>query len=156
MADLLSNGTELTTPSPADTQLAQESSQRLAKIIGAKKQTAELRIQPEGGEEESISIPVSVLGLFTEILTELGKGNAVTLLPIHAELTTQQAADLLNVSRPFLIELLDKGEIPHQKVGARSHVLLQDLIAYKRKTDQRRLPALEELSALDQELGLGY
>jgi excisionase family DNA binding protein len=147
---------EAVTPSPADTQLAQESSRRLAKILGAKRESVRLLVRAEGGTEETIAIPLPAFSLLADILTEMAKGNAVTLIPVHAELTTQQAADLLNVSRPYLIDLLEKGAIPFRKVGKHRRVLLQDVMTYKRKTDQARLKALEELSALDQELGFGY
>jgi len=86
----------------------------------------------------------------------MAKGNAVTLIPVHAELTTQQAAQILNVSRPFLIEQLEKGVIPYRKVGTHRRVMFKDLMEYKQTMDHSRLNALEELSAIDQELGLGY
>ncbi len=144
------------TPSPADTKLAQESSRKLAKLLGAKKKRLSLRIQSDDGPEETVAVPLSAFRLLTDILTEMAQGNAVTLIPVHAELTTQQAADLLNVSRPFLIDQLEKGEIPHRKVGSHRRILFEDLMAYKQRTDAARLKALEELSALDQELGMGY
>lgn len=156
MAAILSNLPQIATPSPADTQLAQESSRQLAKLLRSRKKTLRFRIQPDGHPEETIAIPRSAFRLLTEILTEMAQGNAITLIPIHAELTTQQAANLVNVSRPFLIELLEKGTIPHRKVGTHRRVLLQDVMDYKNKTDQARLKALQELSALDQELGFGY
>lgn len=156
MTTSLSSLPETVTPSPADTQLAQESSRRLAKILGARKKNVHFHIQPDNEPEEAIALPMSAFRLLADILTEMARGNAVTLIPIHAELTTQQAADMLNVSRPHLIELLESGAIPHRKVGTHRRVLVHDLMAYKSKTDQARLKALQELSALDQELGLGY
>jgi excisionase family DNA binding protein len=169
MATSLSELPEPVTPSQADTQLAQESNRRLSKLLRAREEYVRLRVPPAGEEEwvlspkrrqeETITVPTLAIHLLANILTEMAKGNAVRLVPVHAELTTQQAADLLNVSRPYLIELLEKGAIPFRKVGkAGTHrrVLLHDLMAYKQKTDQDRVKALEELSALDQELGLGY
>ena len=97
MTTLLGDMPETVTPSPADTQLARESSERLTKLLGARKQSVQLRIQPDGGEEETIAIPLSALGLLTDILSEMARGNAIALIPVHAELTTQQAADLLNI-----------------------------------------------------------
>jgi excisionase family DNA binding protein len=156
LTTLLSHLPETVTPSAADTQLAQESSRRLTKLLGTRKESVQVRVEPESGEEGTITIPLPAFRLLADILSEMGKGNAVTLIPICAELTTQQAADLLNVSRPYLIELLEKGEIPFRQVGTQRRVLFQELTAYQERTDQRRLKALEELSALDQELGFGY
>jgi excisionase family DNA binding protein len=157
MATMLSEFPDTVAPTPDDTRIAQESSRRLVKLLGARKKSVRFRIQPDDESAEAIAIPLAAFRLLTAILAEMAKGNAVTLIPIHAELTTQQAADMLNVSRPYLIELLEKGEIPHRKVGTHRRVLFQDLMAYKQKTDAARLKALEELSALDQELGgMGY
>jgi excisionase family DNA binding protein len=138
----------------AESRLAKESSQELAKRLpGARK----LRLEVDDGKTcETVAIPLAAAKLLQHILTEMAQGNAVTLIPIHAELTTQQAADLLNVSRPYLVKLLDEGAIPSRKVGTHRRVLFQDLLAYKQKIDTARLKTLEELSALDQELGLGY
>ncbi len=157
MSTLLSDFQEPVTPSAADAQLAQESSRRLTRFLAAKhKKPLRVRIEPDDEPEESVAIPVAAFRLLNDILTEMAKGNAVTLIPIHAELTTQQAADILNVSRPFLVEQLEKGVIPHRKVGAHRRVLFKDLMDYKHSMDQGRLKALEELSALDQELGLSH
>lgn len=157
MVALLSEYPETVTPTEADTKLAQESSRRLAKILGAKrKKPLCLRIQPDDAPNETIAIPVSAFRMLADILTEMARGNAVTLIPVHVELTTQQAADLLNVSRPFLIDQLEKGRIPFRKVGTHRRILFQDLRAYKQEIDRNRLKALVELAAQAQELGMGY
>src|SRR3990172_4679858 len=153
MATLLSDFQVTVTPTDADTELAQESSRRLTRFLAAKrKKPLRLRIEPDGDAEEAISVPVSAFRLLNDILTEMAKGNAVTLIPVHAELTTQQAADLLSVSRPFLVQQLEKGLIPHRKVGAHRRIHIKDLMAYKQQMDQNRLKALDELTTQAQEL----
>jgi excisionase family DNA binding protein len=149
-------GTE--TPTTADAQVARESSRKLARLLGSKKKKEiRLRVRSSSGPEETVAVPPPAARLLADILAEMGRGNAVTLIPVQAELTTQQAADLLNVSRPFLVDLIEKGHLPHRKVGTHRRVLFRDLMAYKRRTDAARVKALEDLSALDQELGgLGY
>jgi excisionase family DNA binding protein len=91
-----------------------------------------------------------------EVLTQLGQGNSVNITPIHADLTTQEAADLLSMSRPTFIKLLDEDTLPHTRNGNRRKVAFVDVMAYKQLLDEKRLSALDELSSLDQELGLGY
>ena len=86
---------------------------------------------------------------------ELARGKSVSLIPMEAELTTNEAARQLKVSRPFLIGLLEKGEIPYRMVGTHRRIRFRDLCAYKEQNDRKRVDALEELSALDQEYGLG-
>lgn len=157
MATLLSDCPETFTPTPDEAILAQESSRRLARFVATKrKKPLQLRIQPEDAPEETVSIPASAFRLLNNILTQMARGNAVTLIPVHAELTTQQAADLLNVSRPFLVEQLEKNIIPFRKVGTHRRLLFKDLMEYKEAMDRDRLKALDELASQAQELGMGY
>jgi excisionase family DNA binding protein len=155
MSTLLTEGFETVTPTEAETQLARESSRRLAPHLGGQGE-ARIRLLDNGARGETVVIPASALRLLQHILTEMAQGNAVSLIPVNAELTTQQAADLLNVSRPFLVKLLDEGRLPCRKVGSHRRVLFRDLMAYKRRIDADRLRVLDELAAQAQELGMGY
>ena len=145
--------TEPVAPTASEMKLAAESVSRLAPVMKNRRQSVRVQIEPD---QESITIPMSALRLFASILAEMAKGNAVTLIPIHAELTTQQAADLLNVSRPHLVSLIDAGTLPARMVGTHRRVLYKDLMQYKRANREARLKALEELSAQAQELDMGY
>lgn len=110
----------------------------------------------EGKEKESVVIPAAAARLFKDILTQLSEGNTVTIMPRQVELTTQQAADLLNVSRPFLIGLLDGGKIPCRKVGTHRRISAKDVLGYKRAIDADRNRALNELAKQAQDLNMGY
>ena len=96
------------------------------------------------------------LRMLLDILAEMAQGNAVILIQVHAELTTQDAADILNVSRPFLVDLIQSGQIPYRKVGTQRRIRYQDVMNYKTAIDLARVKTLEELAAQAQELGVGY
>jgi excisionase family DNA binding protein len=117
-----------------------------------KQSSVRIRLLDQDEAADSVAVPASALRLFLNILTEMAQGNAVILIPTHAELTTQQAADLLNVSRPYLVKLLDEGKIPCRTVGKYRRVRLYDLMAYKRKDDEARAKVLDQLTAEAQKL----
>ena len=137
-------------PSQEDARLAAESS----RVLSALKDGGAFRVQLEGGQE--LVLPSAVKTLLMHLLTEMSRGNAVTIIPIHAELTTQEAADFLNVSRPYLIALLEKGEIKFHKVGTHRRIKFEDLAAYRHRKDRERDDAMAELTRQAQELGMGY
>ncbi|HUJ02943.1 MAG TPA: helix-turn-helix domain-containing protein [Rhizomicrobium sp.] len=137
-------------PSKKDAELAAESSRVLSSLRG----NGEFRVQLEGGQE--LVLPSAVKTLLVHLLTEMSRGNAVTIIPIHAELTTQEAADFLNVSRPHFIGLLEKGEIPFHMVGTHRRVKFEELSAYKQKKDKERENVMAELARQAQELDMGY
>ncbi len=155
MATLIAENFETVAPSETETQLALESSRLLATRKLGKRASVSLRFG-DGDDTEPVVVPVSAVRLFLHLLTEMSQGHAVTLIPTHAELTTQQAADLLNVSRPYVVKLLDEGKIPSRLVGKYRRVRFDDLMAYKRKDDEARAKVLDQLSAEAQELGMGY
>lgn len=136
--------------SPEESDLARESSRLLAACIGHGK-TARLRVIDGEGV---IEVPVAALRMLVDILANMAAGNAMSLVPIHAELTTQQTADFLNVSRPYVVGLLERGELPHHKVGTHRRVRFSDLMAYKESQLRKGKASLAELAKLDQELGL--
>lgn len=108
----------------------------------------------DDGPETQVAVPVVAFRFFVEVLAELANGNAFIVAPVHAELTTQQAADLMNVSRPFLIKLLDEKRIPFRRVGNRRKVQLVDVLERKRHDDARRHQLLDELTREAEDLGL--
>jgi excisionase family DNA binding protein len=157
MATVLDDFPGAATPTREESLLARESSRKLARLTVSKSvHPLHLRIESENATEETVAIPAVALRLLGDILTQMAQGNAVLLMPIHAELTTQQAADLLGVSRPFLIDQLEKGVIPYRKVGTHRRILYQDVVAYKAAMDGSRRKALDELAAQAQELDMGY
>ena len=141
-----------TLPTEQEAKLARESSRLLAACIG-RGDSARLKVI-DGNQE--IAVPVSALRMLVDILAQMAEGNAVTIVPYHAELTTQQAADFLNVSRPHLVGLLERNELAYRKVGSHRRILFKDLVEYQQRSRIERKKALDELAAQAQELGLGY
>lgn len=137
-------------PNDEDARIAAESS----RILSAARSGHELRVRLEDGRE--LRLPAAAARLLAHLLAEMAQGNAVAVIPVHAELTTQEAADFLNVSRPYLVRLLEERAIPHHKVGTHRRVRFQDLNAYRERMAAERAAALDELAAQTQELGMGY
>ena len=141
-------------PTEQESEQARESS-RVLSMYARRSKPLEVELH-DNEHHQKIALPAGAVRLLLDVLTQMAEGNAVTLMPMHAELTTQQAADLLNVSRPYLVKLLDNGEIGHRKVGTHRRVLLRDLMSYKRKSDANRNTALEELTRQAEDLDMGY
>jgi excisionase family DNA binding protein len=145
--------TTLTLPTEDEANLARETSRVLASRL-RKSRPMRLRILDDTSDGGTLKLPASIVRLLLRILEETACGNAVTIVPVHAELTTQEAADMLNISRPFLIQLLDQGKMEFRRVGTHRRVRFEALMKYKREADARRRAALDALAAYDQELGL--
>ncbi|MES9971968.1 MAG: helix-turn-helix domain-containing protein [Candidatus Thiodiazotropha sp.] len=139
-------------PSDEDRKIAAESSRQLAALIGRGKE-AQLRVIYG---DEVITVPVPAMRMLVDILAHMAEGEAMMLIPQDAELTTQQAADFLNVSRPFFVKLLEEGKLEFHKVGTHRRVYFRDLIAYKEESMGERRKALEELAQQAQELNMGH
>ena len=152
MAMSTSNNKVPSLPSDEDIALARESGRRLAAIIG-KGDQAQLCLY-DG--DEKIVLPMAAMRTLAELLTQMAQGNAFSLVPIGYTLTTQQAADLLNVSRPYFVKLLGNGEIPFTRVGRHRRIKYEDLVAYMAKRDADSEEAMAALAQQAQELGLGY
>lgn len=106
----------------------------------------------EDSKETQIEFPSSISQLMLDVLAHIARGEMVTVVPYSTVLTTQEAADLLNVSRPFLTKLLDSGEIDFHRVGSHRRIKAQDLLAYQQWRDAGRTDALRELQRLGQEI----
>jgi excisionase family DNA binding protein len=139
-------------PSEADAALAKETGRVLASRLGDNN-LVRLQIM-DGGSRATVKLPAAAARLLVRILDEMARGNAVTLIPVHAELTTQEAADMLHISRPSLIQLLDEGKMEYRRIGTHRRVRFDALMKYKRKADAARRAVLAELAAYDQEIGI--
>lgn len=141
-------------PAEADIEAARVASRALAQFSGA----GSVRIEAEGetGVRQSFVLPATAVRLLTDVLAGLAEGCAVSVVRDDKELTTQQAADMLNVSRPYLIGLLEDGALPHHKTGTHRRVLLRDLQVYQQARMIETRAALRELVEQAQELGMGY
>ena len=135
-------------PTAQDIAIARQSGQRLSRYAGRKRP---LMFQVG---EEPVELPAGAVALLTEILEAMGTGRAVTIIPENAELTTFEAADMLNVSRTFLIELLEKGKIPFRKVGTHRRIRTDHVMAYKDEIDRKRDARLDELTRESERLEL--
>ena len=141
-------------PSAQDAAMARVSGQVLSPFVQRKGPLA-LRVR-KAGQDQPLELPAGAVALLMDILETMAAGRGVTLVPENAELTTVQAAVVLNVSRPFLIKLLEDNFLPHRKVGKHRRVRMEDVMAYKAKIDREREAVLDQLAREGQEQGLGY
>jgi excisionase family DNA binding protein len=149
--------TALKLPTPEVTEEAKAALRAFSALPRRRTVSRTVQVRPDGeGRPISATVPREAFELFLEILGQMANGNAVTIVAVHAELTTQQAADLLNVSRPFLVGLLDEGKIPFRMVGAHRRVKAADLLAYQQRDEAERKRVLDELTAEAEKHGLGY
>jgi excisionase family DNA binding protein len=143
-----------TIASANEAHIAHEASRVLEAHPAGAKLSVRVQLVEAGQELTSLEMPPSVVQLIRTILKEMGEGKALTLVADDAEITTNQAADLLHVSRPYVVGLVEKGELPARMVGKQRRLPLKDVLAFKKDNEAKRRATLSELVALDQELGL--
>ena len=140
-------------PTEQDTRLA-ETARRTLEQSNVSGKSLHLQLIASGHDLMTLDLPPVVTGLLLEILKETAAGHAVTLVPVEGEITTQQAANLLNVSRPFLVGLIDKGVLPLRMVGNQRRLPLQAVLTYKADHFAKRIKVLDQLVDHDQQFGL--
>ena len=141
-------------PSEQESTIARTSKQTLERYV---REDEPLTLQViDQNQDEPIELPAGAVTLLLDILDAMSAGKGITLIPENAELTTAQSADILNVSRPFLIKLLDEGQIPYRKVGKHRRIRIEDVMNYKHAIDREREEALDQLVADAQEQDMGY
>ena len=145
---------KISLPAPKEIEAALRGQRELAAYLSTSLETQKISIQDENNVSHQIELPTSSLTLLMTILGELATGNAVQVVPVHAELTTQEAANILNVSRPHMVKLLEDGYIPFHKTGRHRRVLFSDLMKFKELRNQKSHKAMQELSDLNQDLEL--
>jgi len=143
-------------PVEREVQAAVQGQRALAAYLATRVETQRIQIFDDKNQAHQVELPTSALRLLVDILAELADGNAVKVVPVHAELTTQEAADLLNVSRPHLVKLLEDGVLPFHRTGKHRRVRFADLMHYKETRDDAAEQAMSELARQSQELKMGY
>lgn len=146
--------TDLNLPDSYESELAQRGQRELAAYLSTKLQTQRISIVDEDDKTHTIELPTSAMTMLMEILGELAAGNAVQIVPVHAELTTQEAANILNVSRPHMVKLLEEGKLPFHKIGRHRRVLFADLMEYKKRRENESLNAMQALADQAQDTGM--
>lgn len=144
----------LSLPAKGEIKAAVRGQRELAAYLSTKTETQKIAIQDADNITHQIELPTSSLTLLMSILGELALGNAVQVVPVHAELTTQEAANILNVSRPHMVKLLEDGKMRFHKTGRHRRVLFADLMEYKDQRYRESNKAMQELADLSQELEL--
>ncbi len=143
-------------PTRKEQKIARDNKEIFDRIAGKlKKSTKGVEIGVRG-EKDHVKIPASAFHFLSTILEHMSKGKAISIIPADAEITTQQTADMLNVSRPHVVKLLEDGELPFRMVGTHRRIKLKDLEAYRAKMEKEREKALTELAKQAQELDMGY
>jgi len=145
-----------TLPARHEVHAAAQGQRALAAYLVHEQPTQHIQIFDDRNQAHQIELPTTALRLLADVLTEMADGNAVQVVPVHAELTTQEAADLLNVSRPHLVKLLEDGEIPFHRTGKHRRVRLADLMQYKEARMRVSEATMAELARQAQELNMGY
>lgn len=139
---------------PEQTDSANQALRQVRSYLEAHRDRRAITVTVADGEPASLTLPREAVELLAGLLAHLGAGRGVSVVPADAELTTQQAADMLNVSRPFLVGLLDAGEIEYRTVGTHRRIKASSLLEYKHHDDRRRHATADELTQLGQEMGL--
>jgi excisionase family DNA binding protein len=145
-----------TLPAANEVAAAAKGRQLLTTLLSDRLETQQIKIVDETNRAHAVELPTSALRLLLDILAEIANGNAVKVVPIHAELTTQEAADLLNVSRPHLVKLVESGALAFHKTGKHRRIRLTDLTAFKAAQETSSVSAMEALARQAQALKLGY
>jgi excisionase family DNA binding protein len=153
---MISPTIETVTLTTEEASLTQFSHDVLSSYLTTAQSHYQIEVMSEEATAQTITIPASALHILAEALSQISLGNAVKIVPIKREFSTSEAAELLNVSRPYLVGLLESGQIPFRKVGTRRRILFEDVMTYKQNIDIQREQTLAELAAQAQELKMGY
>ncbi len=155
MPTLASRSNLQSPPTAHEVALARTSGQRLSRYRG-RVGSLSIRVLDSDQEQQPLELPATAVALLMDVLEAIAAGRGVSIIPENAELTTVQAAAILNVSRPYLIKLLAEGAIPYRRVGKHRRILMEDVMTYKNRIDLEREAVLDQLTADAQENDMGY